>query len=121
MMTSDIVVKQATLVSRMTFFRRSVGDSCGDWLVGSPVDSGKQILGAASGFKSLYLKRPYTAHRNGRSLLVGASDTALRLINTDFSMMKPASTLAPGGPFGFLTFRIPGRMYFRVSAESQKQ
>jgi hypothetical protein len=34
MMTSDIVVKQATLVSRMTFVRRSVGDSCGDWLVG---------------------------------------------------------------------------------------
>ncbi len=34
--------------------------------------------GAAS-FKSLYLKRPYTAHRNGRSSLGGASDTALRL------------------------------------------
>ena len=34
--------------------------------------------GAAS-FKSLYLKRPFTAHRNDRSSLVGASDTALRL------------------------------------------
>ena len=35
--------------------------------------------------------------------------------------LKPALSLAPGGPFGFLRFRIPGRMYFRVSAESQKQ
>src|SRR5208283_1431075 len=40
------------------------------------------VLGAAS-FKSLYLKRPYTAHRNGRSSLVGASDTALRLPSTN--------------------------------------
>ena len=38
-----------------------------------------QSRGAAS-FKSLYLKRPYTAHRKRKSSPVGASDTALRLL-----------------------------------------
>ena len=45
-------------------------------------DTNPIVLGAAS-FKSLYLKRPYTADRKGRSSLVGASDTALRLIITN--------------------------------------
>jgi Putative transposase/Transposase zinc-binding domain len=44
-------------------------------------DTNPIVLQAAS-FKSLYLKRPYTAHRNGRSSLVGASDTALRLVGS---------------------------------------
>jgi hypothetical protein len=39
----------------------------------------------AASFKSLYLKRPFTAHRNNRSLLLGASDTALGLLGTDLS------------------------------------
>src|ERR1019366_7206802 len=36
----------------------------------------------------LYLKRPFTAHRNDRSSLVGASDTALRLIDTNHDAPK---------------------------------
>jgi hypothetical protein len=43
----------------------------------------RQLAPEAASFKSLYLKRPFTAHRNDRSSLVGASDTALRLVVPD--------------------------------------
>jgi len=56
---------------------------------GAPAVGGFEPLGPNDGQSGsyfgpevlvLYLKRPFTAHRNDRSSLVGASDTALRLV-----------------------------------------